>query len=300
MTAYVATRWYRAPEVMLSFSEYTQAIDMWSVACIFAEMLGRRYLFPGENYVHQLNLILNVLGTPSEPLIQRIGSTRAQEYLRSLGSVIPAPLDRIYPQASKEAVDLLGAMLRFDPLERITAADALKQPFLTRYHDPTDEPTCKPFSFELPAGPSGVVDYRSMIEAEIRDYHSDGLVPPPGGPAARMGIQDRRKRTREQASAGITPGPTAQRARGPSPVAAAASGGSLSPGIVGGGIFAGAGPALEPAATKVDEAHGPAIESIATEIKGLDSIFAGIDPSWLDGDFDALLEGGDPSIFTAG
>ena len=56
MTEYVATRWYRAPELMLSLNEYSQAIDMWSVGCIFAEMLGRRPLFPGTNYLNQLQV----------------------------------------------------------------------------------------------------------------------------------------------------------------------------------------------------------------------------------------------------
>ena len=57
MTEYVATRWYRAPELMLSLNEYSQAIDMWSVGCIFAEMLGRRPLFPGTNYLNQLQVV---------------------------------------------------------------------------------------------------------------------------------------------------------------------------------------------------------------------------------------------------
>ena len=56
MTEYVATRWYRAPELMLSLSEYSEAIDMWSVGCIFAEMIGRRQLFPGANYLNQLQV----------------------------------------------------------------------------------------------------------------------------------------------------------------------------------------------------------------------------------------------------
>ena len=50
MTQYVATRWYRAPEILLSMLEYGTAVDMWSVGCIFAEMLGRKHLFPGEIY----------------------------------------------------------------------------------------------------------------------------------------------------------------------------------------------------------------------------------------------------------
>ena len=56
MTEYVATRWYRAPELMLSLNEYSEAIDMWSVGCIFAEMLGRKHLFPGTNYLNQLQV----------------------------------------------------------------------------------------------------------------------------------------------------------------------------------------------------------------------------------------------------
>jgi serine/threonine protein kinase len=47
MTQYVATRWYRAPEIMFALIEYGTAVDMWSVGCIFAEMLGRKHLFPG-------------------------------------------------------------------------------------------------------------------------------------------------------------------------------------------------------------------------------------------------------------
>merc|ERR1711916_274853 len=61
LTEYVATRWYRAPEVMLSWKNYTKAIDVWAVGCILAELLGRRPLFPGRDYLHQVGLILDVL-----------------------------------------------------------------------------------------------------------------------------------------------------------------------------------------------------------------------------------------------
>jgi serine/threonine protein kinase len=64
MTDYIATRWYRAPEVILSWKRYTKAIDMWAVGCIFAELLGRRPLFPGKDAFHQIKLIVAVLGTP--------------------------------------------------------------------------------------------------------------------------------------------------------------------------------------------------------------------------------------------
>ena len=65
LTEYVATRWYRAPEIMLNSKAYTISIDVWSVGCIVSEMLGNRPLFPGKHYLNQLSLILNVVGTPS-------------------------------------------------------------------------------------------------------------------------------------------------------------------------------------------------------------------------------------------
>ncbi|RAL64726.1 hypothetical protein DID88_001757 [Monilinia fructigena] len=84
MTEYVATRWYRAPEIMLTFKEYTKAIDVWSVGCILAEMLSGKPLFPGKDYHHQLTLILDVLGTPTMEDYYGIKSRRAREYIRSL------------------------------------------------------------------------------------------------------------------------------------------------------------------------------------------------------------------------
>lgn len=65
MTEYVVTRWYRAPELLLNCSAYTAAIDIWSVGCIFMELLNRAPLFPGRDYVHQLRLITEVFPTPT-------------------------------------------------------------------------------------------------------------------------------------------------------------------------------------------------------------------------------------------
>ncbi len=82
MTEYVVTRWYRAPELLLSCEDYTAAIDVWSVGCIIAELLGRKALFPGKDYIHQLNLILQVLGTPDEEDLDFIQSQKARSYIR--------------------------------------------------------------------------------------------------------------------------------------------------------------------------------------------------------------------------
>ncbi|XP_067391327.1 mitogen-activated protein kinase 7 [Emydura macquarii macquarii] len=172
MTEYVATRWYRAPELMLSLHEYTQAIDMWSVGCIFAEMLGRKQLFPGKNYIHQLQLIMTVLGTPSAKVIHAIGADRVRAYIQSLPSRQPVPWETLYQQADHLALALLAKMLRFDPRERVSVAEALKHPFVAKYHDPDDEPDCVPaFDFDFDKQVLTKERIKEAIVAEIRDFH---------------------------------------------------------------------------------------------------------------------------------
>ncbi|KAM6951166.1 LOW QUALITY PROTEIN: mitogen-activated protein kinase 7 [Aplochiton taeniatus] len=172
MTEYVATRWYRAPELMLSLHHYSLAIDLWSVGCIFAEMLGRKQLFPGKHYVHQLQLILTVLGTPSESVIGAIGAERVRSYVQSLPLRAPVPLAKLYPQAERDAVDLLAAMLRFDPRHRISVTQALEHPYLAKYHDQDDEPVCVPaFDFEFDKLPMNKEQIKEAILVEIQDFH---------------------------------------------------------------------------------------------------------------------------------
>ncbi|TPX47512.1 hypothetical protein SeMB42_g02268 [Synchytrium endobioticum] len=175
MTEYVATRWYRAPEIMLSFKSYTKAIDMWSVGCIFAELLGGKPLFKGRDYVDQLNQILNILGTPDDATLKRIGSERAQLYIRSLPKMKKQPWERLYPRASAHALDLLEKLLTFDPAARITVEDALAHPYLEAYHDENDEPshdTTFDFSFE---SVEAIDEMKRMIAQEIMEYKAQKM-----------------------------------------------------------------------------------------------------------------------------
>lgn len=80
----MATRWYRAPEVLLTWCKYTKALDIWSVGCIFAELMGRRPIFPGKNYKHQIELICNVLGTPNVEDLKSVTSQKALQFLQAL------------------------------------------------------------------------------------------------------------------------------------------------------------------------------------------------------------------------
>lgn len=74
MTGYVSTRYYRAPEIMLTWQRYDVGVDIWSVGCIFAEMLEGKPLFPGKDHVHQFSIITDLLGTPPDEIIATIGN----------------------------------------------------------------------------------------------------------------------------------------------------------------------------------------------------------------------------------
>lgn len=127
---------------MLTFKQYTKAIDVWSVGCILAEMLSGKPLFPGRDYHHQLSLILDVLGTPTIDEFYAISTRRSRDYLRALPFRRRKPFAQLFPQASEAAVDFLTKTLTFDPKKRLTVEEALAHPYLEAYHDPNDEPTC--------------------------------------------------------------------------------------------------------------------------------------------------------------
>lgn len=172
MTEYVATRWYRAPELMLSFSEYTFAIDMWSVGCILAEMLARRQLFPGKDYLNQLQLILSVVGTPNAEYIQGVGSERVKTYLQNLPARKRVDLSVLFPSCGPVALELLDSMLQLDPKKRPTSEGALAHKYLSRYHDPKDEPICSPpFDFEFEKELVTQEKLRKAVVEELLDYH---------------------------------------------------------------------------------------------------------------------------------
>ncbi|KAI8084089.1 CMGC/MAPK/ERK protein kinase [Gilbertella persicaria] len=171
MTEYVATRWYRAPEIMLSFKNYTKAIDMWSLGCIFAELLGSKPLFKGRDFVDQLNQILYILGTPDDATLNRIGSERAQTYIKSLAIFTKIPTQKLYPNASSQALDLLEKLLTLDPMARIDAHTALEHPYVELFHDPLDEPShdiSVDFSFESPT--HTLEDMKAILIDEVKMF----------------------------------------------------------------------------------------------------------------------------------
>ncbi|KAK7046891.1 mitogen activated protein kinase-like protein [Favolaschia claudopus] len=172
MTEYVATRWYRAPEVMLTFKEYTRAIDMWSVGCVLAEMLSGKPLFPGRDYHHQLSIILDILDTPSIDDFYAISSQRSCEYIRALPFRKKRPFSALFPKANPDAIDLMEKCLTFSPRRRIEVTEALAHPYLSPYHDhPADEPTAEqidPSFFYFDNGdPLGKEELKVLIYKEV-------------------------------------------------------------------------------------------------------------------------------------
>ncbi|XP_075993119.1 mitogen-activated protein kinase 3 [Genypterus blacodes] len=150
LTEYVATRWYRAPEIMLNSKGYSKSIDIWSVGCILAEMLSNKPIFPGKHYLDQLNHILSILGSPSLEDLNCIINTKARNYLQALPRKFKVPWDELFPKADAKALDLLGRMLTFNPIKRISVEEALAHPYLEQYYDPTDEPVAEePFTFSM-------------------------------------------------------------------------------------------------------------------------------------------------------
>ncbi|XP_068644013.1 mitogen-activated protein kinase 9-like [Aristolochia californica] len=178
-TDYVATRWYRAPELCGSFfSKYTPAIDIWSIGCIFAEMLTGKPLFPGKNVVHQLDLMTDLLGTPPPESIARIRNEKARRYLSSMRKKPPVPFSQKFPDVDPLALHLLERLLAFDPKDRPTAEEALSDPYFRGLSNVDREPSTLPIpklEFEFERRKLMKDDVRELIYREILEYHPQML-----------------------------------------------------------------------------------------------------------------------------
>ncbi|KAJ5277491.1 Mitogen-activated protein kinase hog1 [Penicillium chrysogenum] len=173
MTGYVSTRYYRAPEIMLTWQKYDVEVDIWSAGCIFAEMLEGKPLFPGKDHVNQFSIITDLLGTPPDDVIQTIGSENTLRFVKSLPKRERHPLANKFRNADADAVDLLERILVFNPTERIRAAEALAHEYLAPYHDPTDEPVAQEkFDWSFTNLDLPVDTWKTMMYSETLDFHN--------------------------------------------------------------------------------------------------------------------------------
>ncbi|XP_068833484.1 cyclin-dependent kinase 3 isoform X4 [Capricornis sumatraensis] len=125
----VVTLWYRAPEILLGCKFYSTAVDIWSIGCIFAEMVTRRALFPGDSEIDQLFRIFRTLGTPSEAMWP--GVTQLPDYKGSFPKWTSKGLEEVVPSLEPEGQDLLLQLLQYDPSRRISAKAALAHPYFS-------------------------------------------------------------------------------------------------------------------------------------------------------------------------
>lgn len=169
LTDYVATRWYRAPEILLGSTRYTKAVDMWAVGCILAEMLSGRPAFPGTSTMNQLDRILEITGPPTPEDIDSIKSPFAATMLESLPPPRVRRLEEAYPKAAPEAIDFMRQCLWFNPSKRISVENALKHPYVAQFHDEKNEPNA-PSVFQIVVDDNtkySAADYRERLYKEI-------------------------------------------------------------------------------------------------------------------------------------
>lgn len=172
-TPVVVTLWYRAPELLLCTKEYSTPIDMWSVGCIFAELLLMNALFPGKSEVDQLNRVFKELGTPSENIWTGFNKLPAVQKMK-FNDYPVSNLRSKFSTLSELGLSLLTGFLTYDPVKRLTAEKAMDNPYFNEVPLPIDPamfPTW-PAKSELghrralaasPKPPSGGGEYKQLV-----------------------------------------------------------------------------------------------------------------------------------------
>ena len=140
LTEYVVTRYYRAPEVMLSSHHYTKKIDVWSIGCAFAELLSKKFMFPGENYIAQIKLIIDVLGTQDVKDLDFISNSSAKNFVMQFQNIPKKNFSDILKCENPLAVDLVEKMLVFNPDKRYSIEDCLNHPYLKNMREGMEDP----------------------------------------------------------------------------------------------------------------------------------------------------------------
>jgi len=129
----VVTLWYRAPDVLMGSRKYSTPVDIWSVGCIFAEMVNCRPLFPGNADSDQLQRIFKVLGTPNETMWPTI--TELPDWKQDFQQYPRQDLTSIVPSLDPRGVDLLEKMLQYDPNSRVSGKQAMESEYFKEVSD---------------------------------------------------------------------------------------------------------------------------------------------------------------------
>jgi glycogen synthase kinase 3 beta len=146
--AYICSRYYRAPELILGATDYTSVVDVWSMGCVAGEIILGRPLFPGESGVDQLVEIIKVLGTPSKEQLVAMVPTLTEFNFPQVRST---SLAKVFKNVAKdEAIEFVSELLRYEPKLRIGLLDSLSHPYFDELRDP--KLSLPPVGKGLPAG----------------------------------------------------------------------------------------------------------------------------------------------------
>ncbi|KAM6959187.1 mitogen-activated protein kinase 15 [Aplochiton taeniatus] len=185
LTEYVATRWYRAPEILLGSTRYTKGVDMWSIGCILGEMLLGKALFPGTSTINQIEKILSAIPHPSPEDIMSIKSEFGASVIQRMLLRPQVPLEDLFqPPVPSDAIDLLCRLLVFNPDKRLTAEQALQHPYVSRFHNPAKEQSLN-YDVILPVDDDvqlSVVQYRNKLYEMILEKRASKRMPRPVQP----------------------------------------------------------------------------------------------------------------------
>ena len=140
LTEYIATRWYRAPEIILGAQQYTKAVDVWSVGCILGEMLHGRAIFPGKSTLNQIELILRLTGIPTDEDLESLNCLTAWNIIKGLNISKPRNWEEFFPGASSDALDFVRLCLQFNPKKRPTVDQLFDHKYVRPFRGSESEP----------------------------------------------------------------------------------------------------------------------------------------------------------------
>lgn len=138
-TEYISTRWYRAPECLLTDGYYNFKMDLFAAGCVWFEIVALFPLFPGQNEMDQIQKIHNVLGTPPADLLAKKFKRNASHADFNFPEKKGTGIERLVPHADEQLIELMKKLVRYDPDDRILARQALKDGYFRELRDAEKE-----------------------------------------------------------------------------------------------------------------------------------------------------------------